>query len=116
MGGGGFCGATTRTEPIDGLEDSSIKGMDPNPFTSKTDRGIEDHNKSKQSMKQVEVKKPLETLMTAEERKLESYFIKTYVLTSTMGNCEMCGHRCNNQWLNRIDFRNHMMNSHDKRD
>ena len=107
---------------IDGLEDSSIKGMDSNPFTCKecdytsnTDRGMEDHTKSKHIMKQVEVKKPLETVMTAEERKLESDFTRTYVLTSTMGNCEMWCHRCNNQWFNRIDFKNHMMNSHDKK-
>ena len=66
-------------------------------------------------MKQVEVKKPLETVMTAEERKFESDFTRTYVLTSTMGNCEMWCHRCNNQWFNRIDFKNHMMNSHDKK-
>ena len=109
----------------DGLDDSSTKEMDPSPitckecaYTSTVVKDMEDHIKSEHDMKQLDgpsvAKMPPDTVMSAEDRKLESDFIRTYVLTSTMGKCEMWCHRCNKQWFNKKDFKNHMKRSHEK--
>ena len=110
---------------FDGLEKSSIKEVDHSPlickeceFTSTLVKDMEDHIDTEHQIKPVErppeVKKPPAIAMSAEERKLESDFIRTFVLTSTMGKSDMRCNKCKNQWFNRIDFKNHMNNSHDK--
>ena len=96
--------------------------MDPSSITGKEcayTQDMEDHIKSDHDINQLdgptEAKIPPETVMSAEERKLQSDFIRTYVFTSTMGKCEMWCQRCNNQWFNKKDFNNHMKSSHDKK-
>ena len=63
---------------LDGLKDSSIKELDTSPitcnkcdFTSTKAKGMEDHIQSEHSIRQLKVKKPPETVTSAEERKIK---------------------------------------------
>ena len=50
---------------------------------------------------------------SAEAMKKASYFIREYVMTSTMRkHDEMWCFKCNNPFFNKIDFKKHMMNIH----
>ena len=50
---------------------------------------------------------------TEEERKQYSDFIRTFVLTSTMGKSKMLCYKCNNHFSIWIEFKKHMMEIHD---
>ena len=68
----------SKIPQFDGLEDLSIKELDPGPitcnkcdFNSTTAKGNEDHIQSEHSIRQLKVKRPPETVMPSEERKIK---------------------------------------------